>query len=64
MSAVLLNHKIATPINATLQENNLHMIPSITLTMIDGVQIVVPDSLNLMTPYILLEQQDWFEDEI
>ena len=35
-----------------------------TLTMVDGVQIVVPDSLNLITTYVLMEQQDWFEDEI
>lgn len=35
-----------------------------TLTLIDGVRIVVPDSLNLVTPYVLQEQQDWFEDEI
>lgn len=35
-----------------------------TLTMIDGVRVVVPDSLNLITPYVLREQQDWFEDEI
>ena len=40
------------------------MFPTITLTLIDGVRIVVPDSLNLITPYVLLEQQDWFEDEI
>jgi FkbM family methyltransferase len=30
----------------------------------DGVRIVVPDSLALMTPYVLAEQNDWFEDEI
>jgi len=35
-----------------------------TLTLVDGVRIVVPDSLNLITPYVLQEQQDWFEDEI
>lgn len=35
-----------------------------TLTMVDGVRVVVPDSLNLITPYVLQEQQDWFEDEI
>src|SRR5262249_47456756 len=29
-----------------------------------GVRVVVPQSLNLITPYVLLEQQDWFEDEI
>jgi len=34
------------------------------LTMIDGVRVVVPDSLDLITPYVLREQQDWFEDEI
>lgn len=35
-----------------------------TLTMVDGVRVVVPDSLELITPYVLREQQDWFEDEI
>ena len=35
-----------------------------TLILIDGVRIVVPDSLDLITPYVLCEQQDWFEDEI
>jgi len=35
-----------------------------TLTMTDGVRIVVPDSLDRITPYVLREQQDWFEDEI
>lgn len=40
------------------------MPPSITLTMVDGVRVVVPDSLDLITPYVLIEQQDWFEDEI
>ncbi len=40
------------------------MPASLTLKLVDGVQIVVPDSLNLLTPYVLTEQQDWFEDEI
>jgi len=40
------------------------MTSTTSLQMIDGVTIVVPDSLNLITPYVLLEQQDWFEDEI
>lgn len=35
-----------------------------TLTMIDGVRVVVPDSLDQITPYVLHEQLDWFEDEI
>jgi len=32
--------------------------------MVDGVKVVVPDSLDMITPYVLREQQDWFEDEI
>lgn len=40
------------------------MASTITLKVNDGTQIVVPDSLELITPYVLIEQQDWFEDEI
>lgn len=40
-------------------ENN-----TITLTFGNNIKVVVPDSLNLLTPYILQEQKDWFEDEI
>ncbi|MBK7673942.1 MAG: hypothetical protein IPJ27_03790 [Candidatus Accumulibacter sp.] len=40
------------------------MTATATLTMVDEVRVVVPDSLDLITPYVLLEQQDWFEDEI
>ena len=40
------------------------MVQSIVLSLVDQVRIVVPDSLNLITPYVLTEQQDWFEDEI
>lgn len=40
------------------------MNPSTTITLVDGVKIVVPDSLDLITPYVLREQEDWFEDEI
>jgi FkbM family methyltransferase len=35
-----------------------------TIEIAGGVRIVVPDSLNLITPYVLYEQQDWFEDEL
>lgn len=35
-----------------------------TLTLVDGARVVVPDSLALMTPYVLREQGDWFEDDI
>lgn len=40
------------------------MTSTATLTMVDDVRVVVPDSLKLITPYVLIEQQDWFEDEI
>jgi FkbM family methyltransferase len=29
-----------------------------------GVFVCVPNGVNLLTPYVLLEQEDWFEDEI
>lgn len=38
--------------------------PTTVITLVDGVRVVVPDSLQLITPYVLREQQDWFEDEI
>jgi FkbM family methyltransferase len=40
------------------------MSSDITIKLVDGVRIVVPDSLNLISSYILREQEDWFEDEI
>ena len=40
------------------------MMQSTALTISNGVQVVVPDSLDLITPYVLYEQHDWFEDEI
>lgn len=40
------------------------MCPITTLLLSDGTQITVPDSLNLITTYVLREQGDWFEDEI
>lgn len=38
--------------------------PRTTLGMPGEVKVVVPDSLELITPYVLAEQGDWFEDEI
>ncbi len=29
-----------------------------------GIKIVLPDTLNLLTPYVIVEQKQWFEDEI
>ena len=36
----------------------------ITVELVDGTKVIVPDSLELITPYVLQEQGDWFEDEI
>jgi len=35
-----------------------------TLRIVDDIAVVVPDSLDLITTYVLREQGDWFEDEI
>jgi FkbM family methyltransferase len=40
------------------------MSAPLTISLVDGVRIVVPDDLNKITTYVLLEQQDWFEDDI
>jgi protein O-GlcNAc transferase len=32
--------------------------------IVDGTRVVAPDSPHLITPYVLVEQHDWFEDEI
>src|ERR1700679_2831810 len=45
-------------------KGGLRMLDTAVLTLTDGVRIVVPDSLDLITPYVLREQQDFFEDEL
>lgn len=40
------------------------MVDAAVLTLIDGVRVCVPDSLDLITPYVLREQQDYFEHEL
>ena len=50
--------------NTAALEQNSAMMRTATLTIADGVRVVVPDSIGLITPYVLFEQQDWFEDEI
>lgn len=35
-----------------------------TINLFDGTKVCVPDSLNLITSYVIEEQLDWFEDEI
>ena len=36
----------------------------ISVSIHGGARICVPDSVALITPYVLLEQEDWFEDEV
>jgi tetratricopeptide (TPR) repeat protein len=38
--------------------------PSIEVSVRGGIRVCLPDSLESMSTYILLEQEDWFEDEI
>ncbi len=40
------------------------MLDTIVLTLVDGVRIAVPDSLFLITSYVLREHHDFFEDEL
>jgi FkbM family methyltransferase len=35
-----------------------------TIKIVNDVHVTIPSSLQLMTPYVLHEQGDWFEDEI
>lgn len=39
-------------------------LKNVCLPLQGGLKIHVPDSLELITPYVLREQEDWFEDEI
>lgn len=39
-------------------------VSTTTLTLDVGIRMVVPDTLHLITPYVILEQGDWFEEEI
>jgi FkbM family methyltransferase len=38
--------------------------PDLVLILQGGVRVCVPDDPWALTPYVLLEQEDWFEDEI
>ena len=37
---------------------------SAVIEIVDGIRVCCPDDMRLMTPYVLREQHDWFEDEI
>jgi len=38
-------------------------ISQMTVDMKENIKVCVPDDINLITPYVLLEQKDWFEIE-
>jgi hypothetical protein len=40
------------------------MVRMLTLRVKGVLQVCVPDDIRWMMPYVLLEQEDWFEDEI
>ena len=39
-------------------------LPVMGVRVAAGVTVAVPPRIDLLTPYVLLEQEDWFEDEI
>lgn len=39
-------------------------LPRRTVEIANGLKVVVPDTLEQITPYVLIEQGDWFEDEV
>ena len=41
-----------------------HLENSLNISIAGGLKVAVPPAAVLMTPFILLEQEDWFEDEI
>jgi len=42
----------------------LSKVPPIVLKLNNGIRIKLPDSINLITPYVIREQGQWFEKEI
>jgi FkbM family methyltransferase len=54
-------HSDFRPMNAPLPRT---MTDSLTLTLADGTRLLVPRGVANLTTYVLLEQEDWFEDEI
>ncbi len=46
------------PIPGTINQSHVH------IEIKGGVFVCVPNAVNLLTPYVLLGQEDWFEDEI
>lgn len=44
--------------------NDQATMATTTIPQADGVHLILPDNLNVITPYVLMEQEDWFEDEL
>lgn len=40
------------------------VLRKVLISVTDGTKLWVPHLLDILTPYVLLEQGDWFEDEI
>lgn len=59
-----LNAKPEAPLPPVPSESHPAAKQSILLATVDGITISVPASLNCITTYVLLEQEQWFEREI
>ncbi len=53
-----------TKAELAIDPQTLRAEQSLTLSIEGNIKIEVPNNVSLMTPYVLFEQQDWFEDEI
>ena len=60
----VLNEATAPVHNHSVNTDIAQISPFITVRIAGDVLVKVPNSLELITPYILREQEDWFEDEI
>ena len=40
------------------------MMQTKKFTIKNNISVIAPDSIGLMTPFVLQEQNDWFEDEM
>lgn len=60
-----LCRKVAPSLSAKFMAGHSAVLQgSRVVELCDGSQVVVPDSLECLSTYVLLEQQDWFEDEL
>ena len=53
------HHKNGSAQKSTDEKSDIYKIKTI-----DGVTICTPPSLKMLTPYVLLEQNEWYENEI